>query len=290
MTGRPFGISWPILLIGAVLTAIAALSVHVVMLQVLNVPFPDDSAAGKFPRYISLVGSFGATMAVYLLARPDLRRFSLPVRCLITFALLITLRELMVRAIVMDGVVTTAWTFSLVTHLPRLAGLLIACAVIVPVADRLDRLWQWALAATVITAAYMFGVQPLVDMAFAPLLNALSYLAHDEIYQVPYGWQVTVPAYITFAEPVAAALAIAWLTWDRLSARPGVRVLQFVTLIMFMKGSVAPTLLYSFYIKGSLPAAIVSESQFALETLTLALMTAATWVLSRRIPLAQENP
>jgi hypothetical protein len=282
MTGRPFGISWPILLIGAVLTAIAALSVHVVMLQILNVSFPDDAAAGKFPRYISLAGSLGATMAVYLLAKPDLRRFSLPVRCLIVFALLIALRELVVRAIVMDGVVTTAWT-SLLTHLPRLVGLLIACAVIVPVADRLDRLWQWALAAIVITAAYMFGVQPLVDMAFGPVLNALSYLAHDEIYQVPYGWQVMIPAYLTFAEPVAAVLAIAWLTWDRLSARPGVRVLQFVLLIMFMKGSVAPTLLYSFYIKGSLGAAIVSESQFALETLTLALMTAATWALSRRV-------
>jgi hypothetical protein len=265
-----------------VLTAIAALSVHVVMLEVLHVPFPENGTVGKLPRYISLAGSLGATMAVYLLAGPDLRRFSLPIRCLVTFALLVALRELVVRAIVMDGVVTTAWTFSLVSHLPRLAGLLIACAAIVPVADRLTRPWQWALAAIVIAAAYMFGVQPLVDMGFAPVLKALSYLAHDEIYQVPYGWQVNVPAYITFAEPVAAALAIAWLTWDRLSARPGVRVLQFVALIMFMKGSVLPTLVYSFYIEGSLLTAIVSESQFGLETLTLALMTAATWTLSRR--------
>jgi hypothetical protein len=48
-----------------------------------------------------------------------------------------------------------------------------------------------------------------------------------------------------------------------------------------MKRSIVPTLLYSFYQPRPLPAAILSESQFALEVLVMALLTSLGWQYSR---------
>ena len=57
--------------------------------------------------------------------------------------------------------------------------------------------------------------------------------------------------------------------------------MQFILLIMAMKGSILPTLVYSFYQRGRLPAAFLSESQFGLEVLVMAFLTAYGWQWSR---------
>jgi hypothetical protein len=44
-----------------------------------------------------------------------------------------------------------------------------------------------------------------------------------------------------------AAMIMAMLIWLALSRRPLVRLLQFVALVMFIKGSVVPTFLFGFY-------------------------------------------
>ena len=51
-----------------------------------------------------------------------------------------------------------------------------------------------------------------------------------------------------------AAMIMAMLIWPALSRRPLVRLLQFVALVMFIKGSVVPTFLFGFY-TGSAPYA-----------------------------------
>ena len=42
-------------------------------------------------------------------------------------------------------------------------------------------------------------------------------------------------------------MIMAMLIWPALSRRPLVRLLQFVALVMFIKGSVVPMFLYGFY-------------------------------------------
>ena len=55
---------------------------------------------------------------------------------------------------------------------------------------------------------------------------------------------------------------------------------------MLMKGSVVPTLIYSFYQPLPLHAAILSESQFGLEILLMAFLTAIGWLYcARRQPV-----
>jgi hypothetical protein len=93
---------------------------------------------------------------------------------------------------------------------------------------------------------------------------------------------VLVPAYITFIEPALSCMIFVALVWNRLSAKPLLRLVQFVVLIMFMRGMVFRTFIFSFYIKSSLGAAMLSESQFALETLALAVLTALIWQYSMK--------
>ena len=50
-----------------------------------------------------------------------------------------------------------------------------------------------------------------------------------------------------------------------------------VFLFCLIRGMLLPTFLYSFYSKLKLPLAMLSESQFLLETLALAVLTAIVW-------------
>jgi hypothetical protein len=91
---------------------------------------------------------------------------------------------------------------------------------------------------------------------------------------------VLIPAYLTYAEPVIACMAVAYLVWEGLSRKPGKRMLQFCLLILSIRGMLLPTFLYSFYSKLRLPMAMLSESQFLFETLALAFLTALIWQVS----------
>ena len=77
-----------------------------------------------------------------------------------------------------------------------------------------------------------------------------------------------------------ASYAIAALAFDKLSPRPGWRLAQFVFLVMAIKRSIVPVVVFSFYQPLPLPLAILSESQFTLEIFTLAILTAIGWRLS----------
>ena len=275
---------WPGLIIGMGLTIVAGLSVHVIMLQGLHVPYPDNSLVGWPARYLNVALAMLATILFNTMASSRLDTYSRLVRSVLVFLIFSMLHEALIRAAVMDGVVTTAWTYSFLSNLPVLLTNLVICILIVWVSPSLRLVWQKIVAALILAALLWFVCQPLIGLAFSPILNSLSFLAHDEIYKQPYGWHVLVPAYATFAEPVVASFVIAFLVWDRLSAMLWIRTLQFVLLIMLMKGSIVPTLFYSVYLKLDLPTAIASEGQFGLETLIVAVMTALVWQYGYSMP------
>lgn len=267
-----------------VITLVAALSVHVVMLQNLHVPYPDNRLVGWPAHYLNVALAMLATLLFVDLSAARLAPYSRAFRSFLLFLIFSMLHEAIVRAIVMDAVTTTAWTFSLLKNLPVIMTNLVVCTATVLIAPRLHRLWQKIAGAMILAALLLFVCQPLIGLAFSAILDRLSFLAHADVYTEPYGWQVLVPAYVTFVEPVVASFAIALLAWDRLSAQPWTRAAQLVLLIMLMKGSIVPTLLYSLYLRLDLPTAIMSEGQFGLESLVLAVMTALAWQSSRPLP------
>ena len=97
----------------------------------------------------------------------------------------------------------------------------------------LRSLWAKEGIAAVLTGIATFAIRPALGIIFAPALKAGAHLDHPEVYAFPYGWRVLIPAYITYAEPVIACMCIAFLVWERLSAKVGLRILQFLSLILF---------------------------------------------------------
>jgi hypothetical protein len=88
---------------------------------------------------------------------------------------------------------------------------------------------------------------------------------------------VLIPAYLTYVEPVIAALLIAALVWDNLSSRAPLRILQFTLLLLLIRHHLFALAIYPFYTKASTTTALLSMGQFTLETITLSLMTTLTW-------------
>jgi hypothetical protein len=275
----PIAVNWPRLIAGLAIAGIVSLSVHVIMLQGLHIPFPQDDP----PYWARLLNNACMIFAVFIfldLARPALERRGFLTRWLILFALLAMLRETL-RGAVMGAVVTTAWTFSLVQLLVPLSLWLAIALMCTFAAPFLRPLWSKLVGAFAITAVALW-LSPIIGAAFSPLFERLAQLSHPDVYDLPYPWQVMIPAYLTFAEPVIACALIARLVWPRLPSPPALRLAAFVILILFMDTMVLRTFVFSFFIDAPIGTALLSESQFLLEFLTLATLTGLVWAGSHR--------
>ncbi|MCU1321793.1 MAG: hypothetical protein JWM43_1442 [Acidobacteriaceae bacterium] len=270
-------IRWPKFLLGALLTAILALSVHVVMLQGLHVPYPSGFPHTGIGAWLNAAPSVLGVIFIYTLASNALKRRSLVARSLVLFLVITMLQELFFRAPIMNGVVTTAWTFSFLSNVPSLLNWLLLSFLIVAIAPLLKNIWLQVLGATALYLLVFIECKPLIARAYAPVLTHFSFLAHDEVYGLPYGMHVLVPAYLTYAEPVLAALLVAALIWDSLSPRIPVRFLQFTVTVLLVRHVLFAPAIYPFYAKVPVITALASMGQFTLETIALSLMSALTW-------------
>ena len=260
------------------------------MLDVLGIPHPDIARVSRRAIFLNTALSVVATFLFYRLAAPTFVRWSLAVRCLLLTAVYAMLSEALFRNFIMDGVVSHAWRYCFVENLARPIEYLITCCLIVRLSTRLRSTPAIILAGIAIATAMFFLINPRIDSISDKLVASIEYLDTGNIYNPPYGWQVNVPSYLTFLEPVLASFAIAAFIWDKLSPRPILRTVQFALLVMAMKGSILPTLVYSFYQNIRLPAAVLSESQFGIEILVMALLTALGWRLSHRPSIAAATP
>ena len=268
---------WLLLLVSIALTVVISLSVHVFMLDVLGIPHPDNTRAGQAATLLDKALSVIAVIVFYQAAQTMFARLSFLARCLLLATIYTMLGEVLLRNFIMDVVVSHDWIYCLVLNLPRPIEYFVVCALVVAASPKLTRPWMMAAAGIMIAGLDFYAISPLVDRVFERLIASVEYLDTGNIYNPPYGWQVNVPSYLTFLEPVVASFAIAALTIGKSTSRRAWHFAQFVLLIMAMKHSIVPIALYSFYEPRPLPAAILSESQFTLETLTMAILTAIGW-------------
>jgi len=282
-------VNWPRLLIGMLMTLIVSLSIHVVMLQVLGIPFPDFAGVSAWASFLNAWFAMLALIIFCSLARPRLARFSAITQCVAVFVLYAMLKE-SARSIVMNGVVTTGWGYDVLAGVPGLVSSFVLASLVVITTPKLRGIWPKVAGAAAIAAVLIFVVRPLIQSGFAPVLKAAAPLDHAEVYPFPYGWQALIPAYLTYAEPVIACMLLAVLVWQGLSTKPGIRMLQFVALVLLVKGMLFPTFVYSFYSRARLPLAMLSQSQFFLETLALAILTALVWQFSGNSRPAVSQP
>jgi len=260
-----------------VVTTILSLSIHILMLDVLGIAHPNNSNVPALAIVFNEALSVTATIAFYRIAQNAFDGFPLIARCLLLTGIYSMLGEVLLRNFIMSVVVSHDWIYSFVENLPRPVENLIVCSLIVVAAPYLKAPWKMVTAGFAIAAIAVFAIYPPINHLFERLVASIEYLDTGNLYNPPYGWRVDVPSYLTFLEPVSASFAIAAVTLNKLSSHPWWRMFQFAFLVMAIKGSIVPVLLYSFYQRLELPAAILSESQFTLEIISMGMLTAIGW-------------
>jgi hypothetical protein len=270
------------LILGILLTGFLSLSLHAVMLQLLGIPYPSVAIDAPLAKFISssVLGLLGL---IYLaeLSLPALATRSFAVRSGVIFVLGTALTESLFRGPFMEGYCSDSLAWAFISNLPKMLSAALLAVAVVAVTPRLPRFWQKVLAAAILGALSMYVLKPLIGALSKAPLEALSFMSHAEWCELPYGANVLVPAYLSFIEPVLAAVAAAALVWDRLSGRPLVRLLQFALLILLIKRQLLAAFIYMAY-SGTPPlSGLASMGQFSLEALALALLAGLTWAWAR---------
>jgi hypothetical protein len=274
--GPRHAIRWPLLLTGAVLAGVAALSVHVVMLQVLDVPYP---ALGSIPKWLLAcngVTSYIALMVLALLAARPAPVASAWVRWLLLTAAYLMIRETL-RAGIMEGVVTTTYAKPLLEVLPNVVLGLVVCGIATLAADRLPRWVAIVIGTAAMYAVATWIVRPYLMAPLTAWIGSLGLVEGDEVYKAPYGFHVLLPSYLTFAEAVVGAFAACWLAW-----REGrFSLASFAIAMTFLVPFLHATALLPVWlaIVGPLPwwQGFLSAFQFSMEHAVLGFGAAISW-------------
>lgn len=262
------------LLCGLAAAGIVALSIHVVMLS-NGAPYP-VSTPPIWARWLNGASSVAAILAFLHLARPRMSRWSFVSRLLVTFIILVTIRETF-RSAIMARVVTSAWTFSLISMLPAaLVGMFVLALLCTIAARHARSVSSIIILSGVVAGIYVF-VQPMIGKIFAPMIEHFSALAHDDLYAFPYPLVVMIPAYLTFAESVLGAALMAALVWDDLPEGRLQGAVILGLLVATVKGVVVATFLFSFFADGSAVVGMLGYSQFLIEFLALGFLTGLVW-------------
>lgn len=287
--GRPRtlgGVRWGRLMSAMVVTGVLALSVHVVMLQVLHVPYPSAVLRTKLPDLLNGALMIWAAMCVYdgLRARWPGRSALLCVAIL--FALLAGLNETL-RAAFMSGYCSThapvRWLIGLLASLRPLSMYAVAAGLAAGLARlRSTRARVCGTAAAALVSAYI--IAPALAAADAVIrTHAAQWMPEGGWCTLPYGIDVLIPAYLTFLEPVLLSFACAALIWNRLPGGLPGRTAAFVLLILALKRHVLASLLYAVFAPGPAMTAFASVGQFSLEAAVLGCLTALGWHWARPV-------
>lgn len=266
-------------LIGGVVTGVLALSIHMYVLAVLNVPGPASPPAPGVLTWIDGVGRFAGALLIchYTIEGLRQRGWGTAGALLIPFVLFAMFSELLFRLPLMNGVVSQSIVYPVVSELIRVLPLFVMfllCALVtICIKDP-----RWLILASVAVWAcfrYLFAT-PLKALAAVAMSHAAA-LERPGVYSPPYDWHVYVPAYLTYAEPVAGIFLLLALVWDRLPGRDGHRWAMVLLMLLLAKGLVITPLAYAFAAPpGARLTALLSMGQFTLESAALILLAIAT--------------
>ncbi|MBE5320779.1 hypothetical protein IM793_16540 [Pedobacter sp. MR2016-19] len=269
--------NWLKFTIGIVLSTILSLSVHTVMLQKMNVPFPDLSVITMPYKFVIRIFSVFGLLFFWHLADKKVNG-SFVKKWAILFLIDAMLTESLFRGPFMDGYCTNSLGFMLINNIPKLFTIAIICGLVVFTAPKLNNVLYKFLAAIALAAVFMFAINPLSAAAWKPVMEKISYLAPTgEWCKLPYGPDVLIPAYISFIEPVLACMEMAMLILNQLTPVKWLRLLLFALLVVTINYQLLMPFFYVLKHKGPFISNLASEGQFALESIVLAITTGLTW-------------
>ena len=270
-------VNWVKVAIGVFLSTVLSLSVHAIMLQEMNVPFPDLSVITTPYKFIIRIFSVLGLLFFWQLADKKIDG-SFVKKWAILFLINAMLTESLFRGPFMDGYCTNSIGFMLVNNIPKLLAIAITCGLVVITAPKLNNVLFKLLAAAAIAAVFMFITNPLIGTAWKPVMEKISYLAPtSEWCKLPYGPDVLIPAYFSFIEPVLACLVMAILILNQLAKEQWLKYLLFALIVLAVKYQLLMPVFYMLLHKGAFQSNLEGEGQFALEAIILSLTTAFTF-------------
>lgn len=257
-------------------TGALSLGVHVGILQGLGVPFPGTPADAPVWQYISrdLLHALGLIWLARLI------RQSLPggvlQRWFVLLVLSTTLTESF-RGTFMMGYCTDAYTYALVTALPRYLTAMMVAAMIAAMTPLLSTATRQFAAAAIIGAMSLYILRPVSAALAAPVLKALSFLARPEWCALPYDWDVLLPAYLSFAEPTIGAFAAVILAWKHIPGSTLRRIGSFILIVLLIRRQLLAAPIHALWSDMPGLQGLASMGQYTLEALALGLLTALCW-------------
>ncbi|MBA2933893.1 hypothetical protein HZF05_07240 [Sphingomonas sp. CGMCC 1.13654] len=278
-TGRTGTPALALLAFGAPICVILSLSVHVVMLQILHIPYP---AMTTNPGRIAMLYPFSQVLGAVLLTgmlaanRPHWAA----ARLWVVLGTLFSALNGVVRGALMEGVTTTGYIARAASLAEQLAINFALAGAVVALTRQMRRPALQAIAAVALTALLIFAIQPLIHTVFAPLRDWASAYARPEAYRMPYGPNVLVPSYVSFLETVSACLAVAFLAGRN---GPLLRSLaRHAGIILLVRGSLIAMFVFGPLSGATAAAGLLSMSQFFLQDFVLVFTTFGLACLAMR--------
>ena len=270
-------VSWPILIVGAIVTMVLSLSVHAGMLQGLHVPYPYNFPHTGWARLPDGILSVLGAMFLSAHIPETIRQRSLSLRCLVMFLLLATIHETFFRDPFMEFINLSNFTlYPFLDNIPKLVPLTVI-AIGVESWTRGERSFMSTLFAAALLAAIAgLVVKPFANYAFAGVIHFTEAREGYQRFGLPYDWHILLPAYLTFFEPVIAALVIGLAIRNKLAPKPLAQFGITSALILALRGPVFAPLVNIHYANTGALTAVLSYAQFTFETMALGILTATT--------------
>jgi hypothetical protein len=279
-TPRGAALKWIFVVVTACVIAPVSLFVHDYMLETMKVPYPRYVGLPDWVKFVNEVVRLFALAAFCRLSLQRLRGFSIATAVMGTGMILVMLYET-VRVWVIEGAITNSLLFSAYSRAPQAICLFLGGAGVAWIV--LSSLKSEYGAGLIVTLAALlaFLIFPPLDRLFASLKNGMPWIT--DLYSDPYPFRINVMIYFGFLEPTIAAFVAAYLCWPALKGTLLRRALTFATLLLLVRGRFVQLLLQSFWVRLPHLTAMYAVSQFFLETLVLAVLTALAWHHAERI-------
>lgn len=271
------------LIVGMVITGFVSISLHVFMQEKMNAGFPDVTLDAPVAQFFSrgVLVVFGL-MYLTELSAPYFAKKSIVLRCGAVFLIGTMLNEWLFRLPFMAGYCSNSIPYELLSNIPRLLSALMMSILVVWVTPRLKSFWLKFIGAAILAALWLYGLIPICAAAAEVPLAMSPFKSHINWCEHPYGLNIEIPAYLSFAEPTVAAFAFAALVWNQLSAKPIVRLSQFTILVLLIKKQLLAAFIYMAYSGTPLLSGLFAMGQFSVEALSLGILTGLTWKWASR--------
>jgi len=257
-------------LLGAIaVIVVVSLSIHVVMLQVLWVPYPYPKGLGRLGLLYPLAKSIGL-IALTAAALPWLSRFHIVARGPIIGLLFATMNGI-VRNAIMPGFVTSDFAGAVAGFVQEALLDLILGALAVVAVTIIRNSALRIVTALVLTALSIFTLNSALASLLTPLIAWSETHTHADVYLVPYGTKVLVPSYLLFTETVIACLVARFVVTFRDAMWDQTGLIRYVALVLFVRGTFAMMFGWGPVI------GILSVSHFFFQDLVMALLIHVTW-------------